>query len=386
MRRINYLPGRSQGSIEAISCPPEGFVVPMTAAITPAERVLAECATKRQLAAVKSVHGQEGEALIELVRAADSAAFASKFGPHDENAGLMIRGIAPALAPFLKKLRGRPGPVPWWPTTPGLSAWADQLLIDCGLLTWLRRLAAAERYGLSKTHFRGSGKLVITVDDDRAEASGRRSEAWLRRTGQRFAAGTDTNATLIDPDEAARRLDRYVQPQYGWFLRYDSDAELEDFYYDQAEIWSWGIAEGEALPDAAIVAGRRFEEWREVNIMACSRAVQHIACATRLQHHHPELDLRNLLTLYCRKDDMMNFWHQYGESDEGVLRIIDYLTLGARTVTGFEEHYETPIPYYIEFGPDFLLVPMFGALLNADRKSTRLNSSHNQRSRMPSSA
>ncbi len=102
---------------------------------------------------------------------------------------------------------------------------------------------------------------------------------------------------IIDRDEAVRRLDAYVQQRDGWFMRYESDSDLEDFYREQAMIWSYATAEAEALPDAAIVAGRTFEQWRNVNLEACSRALRHIACATRLRHHHPEMDLRNMLTL-----------------------------------------------------------------------------------------
>ena len=253
---------------------------------TPAERILAEYARKRQLAALRSAHGHECEALIDLVRAVDHAAFALTLAPncadliaHDTNRKLMIRGVAAALSPFLKKLRGRTGGIPWRPTTTVRSAWADQLLIDCGLLTVLRRLAAGEHYGLTETRFRGAGKLVITVNTDVAEASSRHSEASLRRFGYGAIDWTSTITTIIDKDEADRRLDRYVQPHYDWFIRYDSDEQLEDFYHGRAAIWSWVIAEGEALPDSAIVAGRRFEEWRDVNIEACRVAMQHIACA-----------------------------------------------------------------------------------------------------------
>lgn len=74
----------------------------------------------------------------------------------------------------------------------------------------------------------------------------------------------------------------------------------------------------------------------------------------------PGLNLRNLLTIFARKDDIEEVWGGWAAGRQ----VLDLLKLSAEEAKRLDAHYEVPIPYYIDFGRDFVLLPMFGALMN----------------------
>jgi hypothetical protein len=336
-----------------------------------AEDIFADYLRRLQKHALANLHGSEREALIELVRGLDHATFAITLAPNreellerDSARILMIRGAAPALRPFLEHLKDAGGGVPWRPTHPGRSNWADRFLMQCGLISHLQRLAAFEKFGLSHAKFVGKKKLILEVQYAGAEAADRAAGSWVSELKWRRLQQIENLAALAHDDLLAR-IDQNVGIQSGWCIRYDSDEELLAFYRTLAAAWASNCAESEALPPTAVVGGRPFKAWREVNEAAFGRILHHIAFATRLQRTNPRLDLRNLLSIYARKDDVAAVWEQSGERPEDVSTIVRNLLLDADNVALWQAKYEIPLPYYIDLGRDFVMLPLFGGLLNA---------------------
>ncbi len=310
--------------------------------------------------------GMERLLIIELVRSLDEAAFAFKVAPNglelqekDGARNLMLLGASTALASSLVLIRDDPGGVPWGPSDPRLAALADGYLIECGKLSVVHRLAALERYGLSKTSFPSPDKLVIEVQDDGAESAERDEGAWLSAQQQLRLQALE-QSLVAKKDEIGRRIGRYVTAANGWFIGYDPDRNTFDYHRDLAEVYSAGTAELDSLPPMSPIGGRTFEEWNKVSIDAYGKVLHHIACATRLKSRLPDLNQRNLLTIFARKDDIEEVW---GGGAAG-RQILDLLELDVEEAKRLEAHYEIPIPYYVDFGRDFVLLPMFGALMN----------------------
>lgn len=310
--------------------------------------------------------GLERLLIIELVRSLDEAAFAFKIAPNgpelqekDSARNLMLLGASTALASSLAQIRDATGGVPWGRSDPRLTTLADDHLIECGKLSVVHRLASIERYGLAKTSFPSPDKLVIEVEDDGTEAAERAEGAWLSAQQQlRLQALEKT--LVAKKDEIGWRIGRYVTAANGWFIAYDSDHETLDYHRNLAEIYSAGTAEMDSLPPTSPIGGRTFDEWNKVSIDAYGRVLHHIACATKLKSRLPNLNLRNLLTIFARKDDIEEVW---GGGASG-RQILDLFTLDVEEAKRLDAHYEIPIPYYIDFGRDFVLLPMFGALMN----------------------
>ncbi|MEO8058359.1 MAG: hypothetical protein ABI671_08515 [Burkholderiales bacterium] len=312
--------------------------------------------------------GHERTLLIELVRSLDHIAFAFRMAPNcvelstrDVARNYMLRGAAIALRPLLTAVAGQAGGVPWGPANARMIEVADQYLLHCGYLAHLRRLVEMERYGLAKTTFVGNELLVIEVSRDTGEWSDKAMETWLQSVKQQ---GDDVDDLIARKKQSRKRIDRQIGIDGGWFIRYGGDERSLAYHKALATVRARGVPEAEALPAETLLGGRSFREWNEASISAQGRVLRHVACATRLAAVNRHLDLRNLLTVFVRRDDLASVWEEAGEDPEWIGRLISYMTLDAQSAMSLEREHEVPLPYYVDLGRDFVLLPAFGALLN----------------------
>ncbi|WP_174302169.1 hypothetical protein [Caulobacter sp. S45] len=314
--------------------------------------------------------GRERELVIEMVRGLDEAAFAFQMAPNqaelrrtDSHRHLMLMGAAAGLRPFLEGLRNAPGGVPWGPTSRERAALADQHLANCGTFAYVQRVAELERFGLANATFIADDHLVLEAPSAAEEADELHAGLRLSEIARRPFREQQRRLAARKP-YIAKLLDQYVYPVDGWFIGYDNTEELVAYHREFARIRATGIAEAEALPPDALLGGRPFSEWNEASVIAYGAVLQHIAFATRLGATTPGLQLRNLLTIFARKDDISAVWQERGEDTAWSSRLLAALTLEADSALKCERNHEIPLPYYIDFGRDFVLLPMFGGLMN----------------------
>jgi hypothetical protein len=79
---------------------------------------------------------------------------------------------------------------------------------------------------------------------------------------------------------------------------------------------------------------------------------------------HPRLNLRDLITIFVRDDDAAAVLRESGEPDEYHEALFAAMTLDERSANDTITDHEVPLPFYVDYGPDFALLPCFGALLN----------------------
>lgn len=335
-----------------------------------AERHIAKIRAEYLEHTVAAWSGYERVFLIELVRGLDEAAFALTLAPNraeliqeDTARHYMVLGSATAIRPFLAAIRNDPGGVPWVPTSHKLSSIADRHLRNCGELAAVQRLAALERYGLAEAQFCSDDHLILEVESDDDDFAEVRSGAWLSEQVRQQLAASEARMAAMK-NEVTANIDRYTDVHDGWFIRYDPDREMIEYHRDCATMFAAGTAEADALPGDAMLGGRTFAEWNETSITALGRVLHHIACATRLKATKPSLELRNLLTVFARKDDILATWQEVGEKREEAERVVEALTLDIAGAAAAERDSEVPLPYYIDFGRHFVLLPTFGGLMN----------------------
>lgn len=321
--------------------------------------------------------GHEQAALIELVRALDHIAFAFTLASdrehllaNDRARHLMLRGAGPALEPLLKKVAGAEGGIPWGPTTTQRSDWADTALHKCGILATTLRIAELERYGLAHSQIIDSDHIVIEVVDDAIEQADREFVS-LQRSLEQGSINAEGERLASQALFFRDRIDQYIGVDGGWYIRYDSDEQLRDYYRDLAAYKAYRISEGHELPDQALLGSLQFERWRNACISASGRVLKHVACATRLRALNDNLELRNLLTCAVRKDDAMRVLQEDGLTDRQAAEVLSVLSAGTLTAAAWHADYEIPVPYYIDVGKDFFLLPAFGALLNPFSRMVR---------------
>ncbi len=314
--------------------------------------------------------GHERELLIEMVRGLDEAAFAltlatnrAELRANDYFRQSMFDGAASAMAPVLHRLSDEPGGVPWGPSIPDLAALADNHLATCGRIAGVLRITQLERFGLAEATFLADDLVVIEVASEAEERAERAAGALLIQDAE--ATYRRAERTLYaQKDAIAQQIDQCVYPSDGWFIGYDNTDELVTYHRQAARIYGAGVPEASALPPTARLGDRTFAEWTDVSLYAYGATLQHCAFASRLMATTPGLKLRNLLSIYARKDDIDEVWQARGETSASAEKVISALTLDAASADGFDREHDHPLPYYIDFGRDFVLLPMFGGLLN----------------------
>jgi len=339
------------------------------------ESVLEAKTKEIQVLALRAWKGYERLGLIEIVRAADQAAFSVNFLPAEQPAWEhhwhTLFGVAPAFAAFLPLIDAQPGTgIPWMPSTEQSAAWTDSLLYELGKVAALHRLAGLERYGLARCEVIDDRNIRIFVQSDNAEQTERDAGDWLRgETKRRIAARVSDR---IGGKRITELLDSTSSIRDDWGIRYDGHEDLIALYEDRALVEVLGCSEAEALAHDAVIGGRLFAEWRGVCTTALGRVFNHLAYATRLKQRNPQLMLRNLMTLSALKKDIAEVWVELGEQPDRVDETISHLMLDALSIGAWQKHHEIPAPFYIDAGGDWLILPMFGGLLNPVCGLTRM--------------
>jgi hypothetical protein len=314
---------------------------------------------------------REKEALIALVRALDYVAAASLWNLDARaerstfkartGSAFALMGAGAALRPFLSAVRGMPGGVPWGPSQLEVQRFAYSYLHACGELTFLRRMAALERYGLASIERQGPGRFRI-------ETLGSAPEQAL------MAATRDLRARLPELKERSRtdaewsqihaRMARYVDTPNGWFIQYDNDLEIVSIYRDEAWRFGRSFFEAEALPDDVIIGNRSFGDWKLACEQALGRVLAHMNFARLLQKKVPAINLSDVLTIFARKNDVEDVWEEAGIPKAHIPATMRALTLEIDGLDDWENAFETPTPFHLDLGRDFVLLPCFGALTN----------------------
>jgi PAS domain-containing protein len=313
--------------------------------------------------------GSEKLAVIEITRALDLAATV-RYLATEELIGdgramefrHMLGGATFALQPFLPSMQGCTRGVPWGASTDGTTAFMQSYLYNCGILTSLLRLAGLERYGLAKTTVVSDNRLIIEVSEGQPELS--TLQAMLEWREQRYASNAPSRSETRMASRLHKRMFRYVDRDPTHLIRYGNDLEIVEFYLRKAQRIGLQFFEGEALPSETIIGGRTFADWRHACDQALGRILFHIDFAQLLCKKHPSTMLRDVLTIFARREDVASVWVEAGMSVGDVDATMRALDLTGDALSDWEHAYETPTPFYIDLGRDFVLLPCFGALSN----------------------
>lgn len=337
--------------------------------LSEAELLISREISATQDRVLKNWQGHEKEGLYELVRALDVIAVGRFLRTKDEvhetdllHEHYCLAGAATALRPFISAIQGAGGGVPFAPTNTTYSDFAHGYLDFCGRLSNLKRFAALEKYGVVRTQIVAPDHLIVSAQSGSPELAALQAMFHLRSQYKRTYV--DDSLEEIDWDKLWQRMSSYVGVASKWFIRYDNDWEIVLAYRDAARDFGVGYCESEAFPDCTMLGGRSFVDWKTACEQALGRILCHIDFALLLAKKYPAVDLRNVLTIFVRKDDVAEVWKEAGLRAEQVQPTLDALSLNMDNIDDWENCFETPATYYIDFGKNFYLLPCFGALSN----------------------
>jgi len=278
--------------------------------------------------------------------------------PHTEN------GIGLGIGTFLPALQLYESGVPWHPSTDVAVRVSENFLYDMGMLAYLRRLARMERYGLGRCEKTGEKSFRLIMPIDTSEMGDRVKLEWLTADRQK-ELGSIRRRIIERKKWAARRVEKAGGIEWGWYIRYDADPAIKRYYQDLADLHALESLEGEALPDDVKVGPLTFKQWREAAGYWYGRMLYHKAFAARLSKIHKNLRMRDLLTLFWRRDDLLSDWQEScGLDAHQAQSVIDAGMLTAENVALWNRDDEIPTPFYIDFGKHFVLLPYYGVSMN----------------------
>jgi hypothetical protein len=315
--------------------------------------------------------GREQEGLISLVRVLDQIAVAPLWGldagvdrstwKAKVSSAFVLHGASAGLRPFLSVVKDIPGGVPWGRSRLDEQRYSYSYLHACGELTFLRRMAELERYGLATSQTLGERRFRLEVAASVPEEA---LMAAMRSLAARLGESDERGHTAAEWARLHARMAKYVDTSDGWFIRYDNDWHIVSTYHDEA--WRYGrrFLEAEALPDDVIIGDRSFGEWKHACEQAMGRVLAHMNFARLLQKKNPAINLSDVLTIFARKDDVRNVWEEAGIPAARIQATMTALTLGIDGLDDWDGAFETPTPFHIDLGRDFVLLPVFGALTN----------------------
>ncbi|ROU01355.1 hypothetical protein EB809_04445 [Marinobacter sp. R17] len=320
--------------------------------------------------ALRAFEGREAEAVIAITRVLDFTTvsalwrYSGQANParaQKVNPMVLLKGCAPALRPFLAATKFQGGGLPFGPSDPVQTDFAYSYLNACGSLTFLRRMAALERFGLASTEKITSDHYRITVSAGVPEEASRYLRSMLAEERKTFLSTRKRKYW----NKLHARMKKYVQPSDDWFIRYDNDWPIVEAYRENARLFSRSFPEGEAFPDETPIGDRTFGDWKEACNQALGRILTHIDFAMFLHNKKPSIALDNVLTIFIRRDDAEAVWEEAGLPPSQIRATMRALTLEHEDLDGWEQAFEVPTVFYIGIGKNFLLLPCFGALLNS---------------------
>lgn len=329
----------------------------------------------RQIKSIlKQCESYEREALIEFVRSCDLHTYflycfdSTQLGQELlRECSLIKMGLSPILKGFLPVLEKYEDGLPWYPSNKQNAAWADRTLMNLGTLVYLKRLAYSERFGLVDCDIKSNEHITIQVIGENSEELDLNDHAWL--INQKIEKNKEffelLNGEMLG--WAREKIDKYVDVDGDWFIRYESDFDLLKLYEKSARLNFIKSPESESLPDEVFIGPRTFGEWKKLALIATARAKLHLSFATRLHSSKGSaLDLRNLLTIYVRHEDLKAVWQEQTGlmQDADIDAITDVFMLTSERAEEYYRDHDNALPFHIRFGKYFALLPLYGALDN----------------------
>ncbi|WP_448135155.1 hypothetical protein [Stenotrophomonas rhizophila] len=326
-----------------------------------AESMLLEKLRSLQERVGQMFYGNEKLATLEIIRSLDLIFTRERTSEAPADEGFYERyfarcGVPEALMPFMKKAHQAVVGVPWTASDTNRSIIVQKYIVECGKLVDLLRLVRLARHGLTSVTTL-PGYIKISVKSDAPERA-----AVLRRRDIASSILTDSEVPSLAPIDA--RMREMVRHDELFFIDYETDNEIEEYFYLDAQRMRVGCPESEAFPDDCVIGERTFAEWREECERACARILRHAHFSKLLCEGRAQSNLRDCLTMFYRKSDVEEMLVRAGTPSHLVVATARALTTLPEDLQSYSDAYEPPATPYISLDGEFVVAPCYGMISN----------------------
>lgn len=248
-------------------------------------------------------------ALFELIRAIDfhfiyslSLRDETKFNEWNESEEnhFIEYGINTALSLFIGEHCYQPG-VLLGPSTIEIQNWMSSVIQRCGRLGMCKMI-------LDLNYF-NHGELEILPDHViRYTLVPKKYTALEVMEAEEFSIfrklvdeldKKEWSELLAKRTKMIDRMTKYVEPWREHYIRYDTSPEIDEYYEELGLLWARAHCLGaDSLPGEAVFGGKPFNLYRATLMILVGWAWKHFDFCQALKKKHPELEWRNIVTIF----------------------------------------------------------------------------------------
>lgn len=318
----------------------------------------------------KSASGQHRAFLLEIIRAIDSIGYFRSFAPDYPLSDLpgyldiCWMGASRALSLFLPDGMTGPGAV-WARTNADRSQWASALLYRSGLIVHTTRLIDLVRYDLATVDLTPSGAIRFEIFAADLEAIDRQAVVWFTQHLQRTYRPVLRKLSPQGNHWLKIELERRVERDPMFDIRYSSSRELEEFFEAQAIIKSQGLPSNDSLPDDSKIGPFTFGQCRTATITGIARCLKHAAFVDTLVSRPNPPNSRDVMTIFAFDHELVEQWGSLlGLDRANALIMLDLMGLSAADIPHINRLPDCPQALLIRGGDQCWYKPVFGGLNN----------------------
>ncbi|MEH3091301.1 MAG: hypothetical protein PGN20_04470 [Agrobacterium cavarae] len=312
--------------------------------------------------------GYERRALLEIIRAIDSIGYFRAFAPDHRLSDLpgyldaSWLGAGRALALFLPNGMMGPGAI-LERTNDQASMWASSLLYNSGLISHLKRLSELVHYGLAALELTSAGNLRFVITAPDLEAVDREAIRWFAGHVNR-THGPFLNTLAAERGKwVANELNRRVEKDAMFGIRYSSCRELEEYFEAQAEIRSQALPGNDAIPDDCKIGPLTFGQYRTAVVTGIARCLKHTAFVDTLLARPNPPTARDILTIYSFDRELREQWGGLlGLNDDEADVMLEVLGISTSDIEHLKSAPDCPQALLIRGGERCWHKPIFGGL------------------------
>lgn len=283
-------------------------------------------------------------------------------------------GVNKALARMIPAELGC-GPFRLFPSTATTQRQADEFLLQCGILEraellhgWIAEGLVSARLDTPARPLPSGIRQILVVKSNHPsifrEVVSRKHREWMSHLIVEFDRDWEKRLEARH-FEILPELAKSVDVFGGWGIAYSTTKEIDDYFLEWGQVylrrmWSQDLV---GLDDK--LGGNEFREYLGVLAALAGRAQKHLCFTSMLKRRHPELDIRNLLTVHSPFDEFLTGLAAHLNADTLQVRtLLGSLTLDPSNRDVHTGSAETAWAPVVRSSRDSVILPVYGLEIN----------------------
>ena len=262
-----------------------------------------------------------------------------------------------------------------FPSEKATQSPADDLLLHCGILQraeilhgWLSEGLVSARLDTPKRALPSGTKKIVVLKSAHPslfhEVVSRTHREWFSDLTRQFDGGWERDLERrhkeILPD-----LVRHVDVLGDWGIQYSSTPEIDNHFLEWGQVYLRRMWSQDLLGPNDRIGGAEFRDYLGVLAALAGRAQKHLCFALILKRRHPNLDIRNLLTTFASRSELVSGLAEHLDADTLLIqKLLSSLTLDSSNRDIHTSSTDTAWAPVVRATHDNYILPLYGLEIN----------------------